>query len=891
MRSEDGRKTEEFEQKSLARRFERRVALSRFALGLERMWEASLWPFLVVAGFLIVSLFGLWGLLPPLLHKLLLFAFGAGLLLALLPLFRIDWPTRQEALRRLERHANVKHRPATSYEDKLSPAVTGETELLWSAHRERIAKIVAKLKPRWPDPRVDKRDPYALRAVAVLLLVVALAANGGGLDRLRQAFAPRAEVTASLLRLDAWVAPPVYTKLPPIVLADGTEAVGAGSEIFRALQVPERSDLIVRAHAPQGEKVTLATEKGDGSSPTNVEPKQISSGGLVEFNVPLTEDGTAEVRIGGATAAKWRFAMIDDEPPSISLMGTPMTLARGSLRLAFKAQDDNGVQSAEAHFALAEGELAAAPPPDGTEDPLRQPPVMSLPLPRANAKVAEGKATQDLTAHPWAGLKVDMTLTAHDQAGQSGDSPPYAFVLPERNFTKPLARAVIEQRKKLVRDEDAANKVALALDALTIGDDKAIEDRSVYLSLRNAYWRLNSDQSRKSIASVVSQLWDIALKIEDGALAEAERALKDAQDKLAEALENGASQEELDRLFDQLREAMSEYLQALAEQAKDNADLTGENDADKSVSPQDLEKMLDKMKSLAKSGSKDLAKQMLADLKDLMDQLQADKRPPSEKQKRAERLMRDLNDLIGKQNKLLNDTFAAKRKQPGQRDQQFDVSPPGQPMEWGPNIDMSQLFQQPREGEQGQEGEEAEEQGSQSDNGQGGQQGKGRQGMGGQGSSGKFSELGTRQGQLEEDLQSLMDRLRIEGADTPDQLEGAQDSMGDAEQSLDQGNLDSATKSQGQALDRLRQGAKNLADKMQENGQGQAGRGQSNNGRDPLGRPDRNNRPDLGLSTKVPDEIDIQRAREVLDEVRKRLGDPSRPTLELDYLERLLRSY
>ena len=45
---------------------------------------------------------------------------------------------------------------------------------------------------------------------------------------------------------------------------------------------------------------------------------------------------------------------------------------------------------------------------------------MPLQLPRANAKQIEGKASQDLTAHPWAGLKVRMTLAARDQAGQTG---------------------------------------------------------------------------------------------------------------------------------------------------------------------------------------------------------------------------------------------------------------------------------------------------------------------------------------------------------------------------------------------------------------------------------------------------------------------------------------
>ena len=77
---------------------------------------------------------------------------------------------------------------------------------------------------------------------------------------------------------------------------------------------------------------------------------------------------------------------------------------------------------------------------------------MPLQLPKVNVKQVEGKASQDLTAHPWAGLKVRMTLAARDQAGQTGLSEPYEFILPERNFTKPLAKAVVEQRKKLVRE-------------------------------------------------------------------------------------------------------------------------------------------------------------------------------------------------------------------------------------------------------------------------------------------------------------------------------------------------------------------------------------------------------------------------------------------------------
>jgi hypothetical protein len=79
-----------------------------------------------------------------------------------------------------------------------------------------------------------------------------------------------------------------------------------------------------------------------------------------------------------------------------------------------------------------------------------------------------------------------MTLVARDQAGQTGSSQPVAFILPERKFTKPLAKAVVEQRKRLVRERDSTDRVARAIDALTIGGEKAIDNSAIYLALRNA---------------------------------------------------------------------------------------------------------------------------------------------------------------------------------------------------------------------------------------------------------------------------------------------------------------------------------------------------------------------------------------------------------------------
>ena len=42
---------------------------------------------------------------------------------------------------------------------------------------------------------------------------------------------------------------------------------------------------------------------------------------------------------------------------------------------------------------------------------------------------------------------------------------------------------------------------------------------------------------------------------------------------------------------------------------------------------------------------------------------------------------------------------------------------------------------------------------------------------------------------------------------------------------------------------------------------------------------------------KVPDAIDMQRAREILEELRRRSGEATRPPVELDYLERLLKRF
>ena len=97
----------------------------------------------------------------------------------------------------------------------------------------------------------------------------------------------------------------------------------------------------------------------------------------------------------------------------------------------------------------------------------------------------------------------------------------------------------------------------------------------------------------------------------------------------------------------------------------------------------------------------------------------------------------------------------------------------------------------------------------------------------------------------------------------------------------------------------MRKGAQGMAQSMQQQmGQGPGPRpsrphraARANQDTDPLGRPLRGRDYGDDTTVKVPGEIDVQRARRILEELRKRFGESFRPQLELDYIERLLKDY
>ena len=870
--------------------FERKVKASGIALVFEQLWP-RLWLVLtVVIAFVAVSLLGIWPWLGSVLHSLLLMSFAAALLAALVYAARVRYPTRDEAIRRIERVSAVPHRPASSYEDTLSSTAGGpDTAALWQAHKSRLAAMLAKLRVGPPSPRTDRHDPIALRA-ALLLSTLALTAVVGdsARDRLAAAFRFGGGGAGSEARIDAWVTPPAYTAKPPIMLADGASS---GALLMPAdskpLEVPARSALIVRASGSSTGRLAVSFAPESGATEHIDAPAPKNAGEPSELKTEIKRSGTLRILSGGSQIGAWTFAVTPDNPPIIKLTKKPDGTPRGSMKLSYKVEDDYGVVSAQAKFEKIKPKQPDAAKAwarealKGPRKPLDRPPVLALRLPRGAGKpAADAQTYLELGQHPWAGLPVRLTLVAKDAAGQAGTSEPLEMILPGRQFTKPLARAVIEQRRKLMDDSRNRDHVVRSLAAITMEPDGFIDSSAIYLGLRDVMHRLKRDKSRAGLKSVNDQLWHIALKIEDGALSDAERALKDAQEKLSKALEDGASDQEIQQLMQELKQALNNFMQEMAKQAEGQPQTPdGQNPNQQMLSSQDLERMLKNIENMAKSGSREQAQQMLSEMRDMLDRMQAGKMTEQQAQQGRQMMqkMDELGNIVGDQQRLMDDTYGEQRKdgdQPGQQGQQGKQGQRGQQ-----KGQQSGRGQQQGKGERRPGGGQPEQQGDAGEKGQQGQQGKGGQG----------GQLGQRQSQLREKLDKLQREMRELGMGS-EKLDAARDAMEGAEEALKKGDLDTATDEQGKALENMRQGAQQMAQEMLKNmpqRYGQSG----DTPRDPLGRPQKSEGPDLGTSVKVPDEIDMQRAREILEELRRRSGEATRPTEELDYLERLLRRF
>ncbi|MGV2980195.1 TIGR02302 family protein [Camelimonas sp. ID_303_24] len=879
-------------------RLKRLTRLAQAALFWERLWPA-LWPLAgVVLLYLAATLAGLWTAAPPALAHVLRSGFAIAAVAALWPLTRLRWPGRDEALARLDRSARdasgaslASARIASAYADSQATGLADPTsQALWRRHQAMLERRLAALRLPTPTVRMADHDRRALRAIPVLALVTAaFVAGPDWRGRLASGFAWNWSLdlaAENARRLDGWIDPPRYTRRPPVMLDLASDAPQAGP-----VRVPVNSILVVQAAGGDG----LTVNAGSGLAPVASDAGDAPPAGLQRVRYRITGDGEAAIRAGGG-AHVVRFQAIPDQPPKVALKGIPAGGARGSLTLTYTATDDYGLASGHAEVKRAGG---------GEGRSLAAPPDIPLNLPANPGDGAELRTVAELASHPWAGASVSLTLVVKDDAGQEGRSETVTLTLPERTFADPLARALVEQRRDLILTPDVRKRVQTALDALLIAPELFTPRSGIYLGLRQVAEQLRHADGDPALIDVAEQLWQLALVIEDGDLSDAEKQLRQAQQALRDAIERGAGEDEIRRLSQELRRAMDRYVAEMGRQARSRPQQQGDPNA-QTITQDDLQKLLDRIEELTRLGQREEAARLLDRLRQLMENLRTaspsqgggqggqqggDQGAQGEAGRRLGKALGDLDELMREQQALRDETFRQ-----GQQEQDGE----GQDGEGqdGPGEDG-------RQGQPG--GRDGTGRGERPNQGQQGQNGAGRGAQPGArpnaDANASPGDLRQRQEALRRKLDELQQQLKRDGAETGKGFGDADREMRGAGEALERESPGEAVDSQGRALDQMRRGAQDLARQMAEaDGKGR-GQGEDSDGAqpgarganggaaetDPLGRPLRGQDRGAGqMESGEPGEAAGARARRILDELRRRLGDSERSREELDYLERLL---
>lgn len=822
----------------------RAVALTLAGLWWERLaaafWAAATWVLLGLAALAL----GLVALVPP---GALGWASALWLLvLAALALWgwaRFRRPSRHDAALRVDRR--LAGRPLSVLGDRM--ALGGpDAAVLWQAHQAAARAAAARARPVAPDAALVRRDPFALRLVALTALAMALifggaAPVGQGLGALAAGWRPSPptdQPVATGPAWEGWAEPPHHTGRPVIYL-NTLEA--------DALTVPQGTSFNLRLY---GQGLSVVQNIGP------VDPQAASDAP----RYTAQRDGTLSV--GGRSFA---VTVLPDAPPQVWLAALAGRRADGRLAQGFSAEDDHGIAAGSATITL---DLAAVDRRHGlTPDPEpREALQLDLPLPASGQRRrVSATLSADLSRHPWANLPVRMTLSVHDGIEQTAETPSTALILPGRRFFDPLAAGVAEMRRDLLWSRDNAPRSARLLRAMVWRSDRTLPPEAAQ-AITGAVQALESGPlSSDARDTLADALWDAALLIEDGGLGDALERMRQAQERLAEAIRNGASPDEIQKLMDALRQATDDYTRMLAERGEDpSARFDRSEQQGRQITGDQIQQMMDEIQRLMNEGRMAEAQELLDQFNQMMDNLQVREGEGGGSSSPGGRSMDQLRKTLRDQQRLADDVLREAQRDP--------------------------FGEAPGEGEgEGEEGDQPSLADRQRD---------------------LRAEIGRQQG-------LLPGRGTDQGDAASDRLDDAGRAMADAERALREGDAAGALERQAEAIESLREGMRALSDlsrgeqgQQGEGGTPQPGQGDTPGpqgspragggegfapfapGRDPLGRETAGQGGNIATGEPLADtERRAGRARELQDEIRRRSGESERPRTERDYLGRLLERF
>ncbi len=795
------------------------------------LWERMLAAFWRLLAW-IAAFMGLWLLDLPILTQqpfdtVLLVLFGLGVFWFLIAAYKdFRFPKKIEVRRRLEEDSRLLHRPLASMDDNLANPQKETTKRLWGLRDSRLEELLENLRPPLPRPQLPARDPYALRYLAIFILLAGVIVAGPRApSRLAEKFRinlPSVEKEEKDERVIIRINPPEYTGL-------GETLVREFAELREPVTIVEGSNIKIRAVGGLGvPKLNI----GDMSLPFK------SAGeGVYILNTPAFPGENLKISQMFLTIAELPFIYKTDTPPEISMEEDASILGDGKIKIPLRLKDDFGVRNLRVTLNLDEDVSEAAPVIGKTVQENRL--VMT-----PGGKEMQISPVYDFTSHTWAGLPVKLTFEAIDSKGQTSRYTAPSTVLPERQFKNPVSQVLIELRRQLAwTPESSIPDVAMALENLLMAPGIFEEDYVAFLSIRTAASRLEYAPRRESVEAIIALLWDIAVRLDGGSLSLARRDLADTQQALEEALSDPeATEEEIARLMQDLRQALAGYMYQLAREMAEKGEIPvlDAKDLAGTMDTQTLSAVLDKLQSMAMSGERLDAQERLSQIRrmtDALDSAEMTELPPDIQF--MERGEGELEKLAKKQKELLQQTQRQAQVVERSKKQRFgEWLPPG-PIELGKMPPPPVRSESPD--------------------------------LDFRGAHTAQEALRFALGQLMREAAEILD-------DIPEGMGLAEQQMRGSSLRLDQSRPKHSIPHQEKAIEHLQEASQKISEKLSQRMKQIMALSMSG-GLDPLGRPleKGGNRKFFDTEVKIPDASQRKKMEEILRILRPRSGELSRP--------------
>ena len=340
---------------------------------------------------------------------------------------------------------------------------------------------------RWPVRR-------SLKAIILSSMLLAMAGALAGPDSQRLleiAVKPRGIFSYPAPEITLIVTPPDYSghvEFSEVLMPGNTKASGL-------TPIPEGSKITVRATRMAFAPILIA-----GKRPLYF---QASADGGYEASFTLTDEISWQIRDGARKIGEWPIFMMEDRTPTITKADFQHIMTgAGLFSLNLDLSDDYGLDE------VSVGVMA----PGASDKALSDRTTLAI----SGVKVYSGHIYVSLGTSDYAGKAVDLVIEVTDQAGQKQTRIISGITLPEREFSNPLSRQIMEIRTAIKTQPDQRKKQARRLMALGLTPDDGQTPAIYYMALRTAYWRLTNAKGPDDINNTRKILWDLANRMDGG---------------------------------------------------------------------------------------------------------------------------------------------------------------------------------------------------------------------------------------------------------------------------------------------------------------------------------------------------------------------------------------